>query len=83
MIKNKISIEEANVLYSQAMKDVVDGVGYSYRLGQAIYNRLFETHKELADEIHCTEFDMFHQHDLFATKILFEELVDYKVYREE
>ncbi len=83
MLKNKISIEEANVLYSQAMKDVVDGESFKYRLGQAIYNRLAETNKELADEVHCTEFDMFHQHDLFATKILFEELVDYKMYREE
>lgn len=77
MIKNKISIEEANVLYSKAMKDVVDGEGYAYRLGQAIYNRLADSHKELADEIHCTNFDMFHQNDLFATKVLFEELVDY------
>lgn len=78
MIKNKISIEEASVLYLQAMRDVVIGESYSYRVGQAISNLLYQTHKELADEIHRTEFDMFHQDDLLATEVLFKELVDYK-----
>lgn len=78
MIKNKINIEQASVLYLQAMKDMVAGQSYNYRLGQGIYNLLHQNHKELADEIHGTKFDTFHQDAPLATEVLFKALVDYK-----
>lgn len=70
-IKNKLTIEQANVLYSQALKQVRDGQVYEYRLGQAIFNLLYEDYPQLADEIRTTEYDTFYRDDDVATNILY------------
>lgn len=73
-----LNIEDANVLYSKALKQVDDMKDCNYRLGQAIFNLLYDYDKDLANEIRGTELDMFHMNDKAATKILFEQLTSYE-----
>ena len=75
-IKNKLTIEQANVLYSQACKQVMEGVEYNYRLGQAIFNLLYDHHKHIAETIRTTEYDMFYKDDDTATDILYNNLTE-------
>jgi hypothetical protein len=55
----KLTLEEFGDLMQKSLTEVHLNPGY--RLGQAMYNNLFEMNRELADSIRMTGADCFHQ----------------------
>lgn len=72
----KLTIEEANIIYSCAMKDVKRYHVEGYRLGQAIFNCLVDKNNDVANEIRGTVRDMYYTKDNTQARIMLYKLTE-------
>lgn len=72
-IKNKLTSEQAQDLYLHALKQVKED---NYRLGQSIFNLLYNSYPYIAEEIRGKEYDMFYKDDTLSIEILFNHLTE-------
>ncbi len=72
----KLTIEQANELQTQCLRDVMENIQVKYRFGQALQNRLQDEYPEIGYETNGTELDTFHLTGEQAVDILWNELTE-------
>ncbi len=72
----KLTIEQANELQTQCLRDVADNSNLYYRFGQALQNRLQQDWPNIGYETNGTELDAYYLTDEQAIDILWNELTE-------
>ncbi|CAH9013586.1 hypothetical protein VP501E541_P0106 [Vibrio phage 501E54-1] len=72
----KLTIEQANELQTQCLRDVMDNIQVKYRFGQALQNRLQNEYPEIGYETNGTELDTFYLTGEQSIDILWNELTE-------
>lgn len=72
----KLTIEQANELQTQCLRDVSDNLKAKYRFGQALQNRLQHEYPDIGLETNGTELDTYYKSAEKSIEILWNELTE-------
>ncbi len=72
----KLTIEQANELQTQCLRDVMDNIQVKYRFGQALHNRLQDEYPDIGYETNGTQLDTFYLTGEQSIDILWNELTE-------
>lgn len=72
----KLTMEQANELQTQCLRDVADNIQVKYRFGQALQKRLEQDYPDIGYETTGTKLDTYYLTDEQAIDILWNELTE-------